>query len=73
MKYIKVKFLRNGRPSGRAYTYAAPEYVGDGNEVVLPGGAIGVVVSADVSEEDVKSIKSEIKKIERVVGENLKN
>ena len=32
---IKVKFLRNGQPSGRAYTYYTPEEVAVGDIVEL--------------------------------------
>lgn len=53
---IKVKFLRNGQPSGRAYTYYTPEEVAVGDIVELnsrDGIAKGVVVQVDVPEEEI--------------------
>jgi hypothetical protein len=53
---IKVKFLRNGKPSGRAYTYYTPEEVQVDDIVELEsrnGIAQGVVVDIDVPEEEI--------------------
>lgn len=53
---IKVKFLRNGQPSGRAYTYYTPEPVEVGDVVDLnstQGVAQGVVVAVDVPVEEI--------------------
>lgn len=53
---IKVKFLRNGEPSGRAYTYYTPEEVAVGDIVDLDsrnGIAQGVVTEVDVPEEEI--------------------
>jgi hypothetical protein len=53
---IKVKFLRNGKPSGRAYTYYTPEEVAVGDIVELnsrDGIAKGVVTQVDVPEEEI--------------------
>ena len=53
---IKVKFLRNGQPSGRAYTYYTPEAVATGDIVELEsrnGIAQGVVTQVDVPEEEI--------------------
>lgn len=53
---IKVKFLRNGEPSGRAYTYYTPEEVAVGDIVDLDsrnGIAQGVVTEVDVSVEEI--------------------
>lgn len=53
---IKVKFLRNGQPSGRAYTYYTPEEVAVGDIVELDsrsGIAQGVVTQIDVPEEEI--------------------
>ena len=67
--YIKVKFLRNGEPHGREYTYKATFPVEVGQEVLLPGGGNGVVTEINVPEEDVESFKDKIKEIESVVEE----
>ncbi len=53
---IKVKFLRNGQPSGRAYTYYTPEAVAVDDIVELEsrdGIAKGVVTQVNVPEEEI--------------------
>lgn len=52
---VKAKFLRNGIPSGRTYSYIAPEdgenyKVGD--NVYLCAGSIGQIIEIDVPEEE---------------------
>lgn len=68
--YIKVKFLRNGEPHGREYTYKATFPVHVGQEVILPGGGNGIVTEINVPEKDVESFKDKIKEIESVVEES---
>lgn len=68
--YIKVKFLKNGEPHGREYTYKATFPVCVGQEVILPGGGNGIVTEIDVPEEEVESFKGRIKEIESVVEES---
>ena len=67
--YIKVKFLKNGEPHGREYTYKATFPVEVGQEVLLPGGGNGVVTEINVPEKNVESFKDKIKEIESVVEE----
>ena len=67
--YIKVKFLRNGEPHGREYTYKATFPVEVGQEVLLPGGGNGVVAEINVPAKEVESFKDKIKEIESVVEE----
>ena len=62
--YIKVKFLKNGEPYGREYTYKATFHVRVGQEVILPGGGNGVVTEINVPEESVESFKDKIKEVE---------
>ena len=62
--YIKVKFLKNGEPHGREYTYKATFPVEVGQEVLLPGGGNGVVTEINVPEKNVESFKDKIKEIE---------
>lgn len=53
---IKVKFMRNGQPSGRAYTYYTPEEVAVGDLVDLnssKGVARGIVTEIDVPVEEI--------------------
>ena len=68
--YIKVKFLRNGEPHGREYTYKATFPIRVGQEVILPGGGNGVVTEINVPEESAESFKDRIKEIESVVEES---
>lgn len=68
--YIKVKFLKNGEPHGREYTYKATFPVEVGQEVLLPGGGNGIATEINVPEEEVESFKDRIKEIEDVVEES---
>lgn len=68
--YIKVKFLKNGEPHGREYTYKSAFPVRVGQEVLLPGGGNGIVTEINVPEESVESFKDKIKEIESVVEES---
>ena len=68
--YIKVKFLKNGEPHGREYTYKAKFPVRVGQEVVLLGGGNGIVTEINVPEKEVESFKDRVKEIESVVGES---
>ena len=67
--YIKVKFLKNGEPHGREYTYKATFPVEVGQEVLLPGGGNGIATEINVPEEEVESFKDRIKEIEGAVEE----
>ena len=62
--YIKVKFLKNGEPHGREYTYKATFPVRVEQEVLLPGGGNGIVTEINVPEKEVESFKDKIKEIE---------
>ena len=68
--YIKVKFLKNGEPHGREYTYKATYPVRVGQEVILPGGGNGVVTEINVSEESMAAFADKVKEIEDVVEES---
>ena len=68
--YVKVKFIKNGEPRGREYTYKSTFPVRVGHEVLLPGGGNGVVTEINVPEKDVESFKDKIKEIESVVEES---
>jgi hypothetical protein len=51
---VKVKFLRNGVPSGRTYSYTAPddgETYKAGDYVYLSGDSVGLIVETDVPED----------------------
>ena len=70
--YIKVKFLKNGEPHGREYTYKATFPVRVGQEVILPSGGTGVVTEINVPEGSVAAFADKVKEIEDVVEESKK-
>lgn len=68
--YVKVKFIKNGEPRGREYTYKATFPVRVGHEVLLPGGGNGVVTEVNVPEGSVVAFVDKVKEIESVVEES---
>ena len=61
---IKVKFIRNGQPSGRAYTYFTPVDVEVGDVVELGsqnGISKGIVTQIDVPEEEIAPFRDRAK------------
>ena len=67
--YIKVKFLKNGEPHGREYTYKVTFSVRVGQEVILPGGGNGIVTEINVPEESVSAFADKVKEFEGIVGD----
>jgi hypothetical protein len=63
MKLIKVKYLKDGNPSGRGYTYFSPEEVVVGDEVQINESAKGIVIEINVPEEEIESYKDKVKSI----------
>lgn len=63
MKIIKVRFLKEGNPSGKAYTYYSPVKVAVGDTVQINSTASGVVVEVDVPDWQVEAYKEKIKTI----------
>ena len=63
---IKVKFIRNGQPSGRAYTYYTPEQVAVGDIVSLAsndGIVRGIVTQVNVPAEEIAAFGDKAKAI----------
>lgn len=60
---IKVKFLRNGQPYGRDYTYRSEISVEVGDHVELPSGGDGIVTAVNVPELEVAAYADKVKKI----------
>ena len=58
---IKVKFLREGQPSGRAYTYYSDKPVAVEDKVQINLQSIGIVTEIDVPKEEVEDYKNLIK------------
>lgn len=64
MQIIKVRFLKDGNPAGRAYTYYSPVSVSVGDVVQINSTSnTGVVVEVDVPELQVEPYKEKIKTI----------
>ena len=63
MQIVKVRFLNNGTPSGKAYTYYSPVKVSIGDTVQINSTATGVVVEVDVPLEEVWAYRDRIKTI----------
>nr|WP_308743099.1 hypothetical protein [uncultured Anaerocolumna sp.] len=63
MNLIKAKFLRDGEPQGRAYTYIANENVKVGDLVQLNERGQGIVIETDVPESEVESFRDRLKTI----------
>ena len=68
--YVKVKFIKNGEPRGREYTYKSTFPVRVGHEVLLPGGGNGVVTEINVPDGSVAAFADKVKEIEDVVEES---
>ena len=70
MQIIKVRFLNNGTPSGKAYTYYSPVKVAVGDTVQINSTATGVVVEVDVPDWQVEPYKEKIKTIVGLVNDD---
>lgn len=70
---IKLKFMREGEPSGRDYTYFTPEPVAVGDTVEVDGKqgiSQGVVTAVNVPEEEIAPFKDRAKTIIGKVKDN---
>ena len=63
MLLIKVKFLKNGLPTGRQYTYKSNVAVKPGDTVQINKKTQAVVIDNDVPEEEVIAFKDKLKEI----------
>lgn len=69
MSLIKCRFLKDGRPIGKSYTYDSPVAVKPGDIVQINSFATGVVVEADVPEEEVAAFADKVKSVKGLVKE----
>jgi hypothetical protein len=55
MKIVKAKFLRNGEPSGREYSYLLPEgmELAVGDYALLRKDGVGIITAVDVDKSEV--------------------
>lgn len=70
MNLVKLKFLRNGEPSGREYTYISKSDVAVGDTVVVgppkndsSETPKGIITAVNVPESEVESFKDRLKEI----------
>ena len=59
MKYIKAKFLKDGKPTGRGYTYKAEDDINPGDIVKNVNGTKLMVLDETVDEEWLKAYGAE--------------
>lgn len=65
---IKARYIKDGEPKGRDYTFSSDIEVSLGDQVVI-GHATAIVTSLDVLEEEVDGYRDKIKKIDKKVEE----
>ena len=63
MKLIKVRYVSNGEPKGRQYTFETPEDVSVGDYVSIDKDSIGIVTETNVSEDEIKGFRDRLKMI----------
>ena len=63
---IKVKFLRNGTPTGRPYTYESPVDCKVGDTVKISEGSYGIVTDVGVPESEIKGFEDRLKSIQGI-------
>lgn len=63
MNLIKAKFLRDGEPQGRAYTYMTDIEVKVGDLVQLNERGQGIVIETNIPESEVESFRDKLKTI----------
>ena len=66
MILIKARYLKNGKMTGREYTFCSDILVKPGDTVEV-GTAQAVVTKTDVSEESILPFRDKLKKIDRKV------
>lgn len=68
MQYIKARYIKDGKPTGREYTFSADIQIGIGDKVSI-GSATAIVTQVDVSEEEVASFRDRLREIDGRVDE----
>jgi hypothetical protein len=69
---IKVKFLKDGQPSGRAYIYFSENPVAVDDKVQINSQSVGVVTDVNVPEEEIADYKDKCKFIHGLYNEPAK-
>ena len=63
MNLIKVRFLKNDTPYGRAYTYIANDDFAVGDVVQINESAQGIVIEIHVDESEVVGFADKLKAV----------
>lgn len=71
MNIIKVKFLKDGQPSGRAYTYYSDKPVAIDDKVQINLQSIGIVTEIDVPKEEIEDYRNLVKFIHGKYEESI--
>lgn len=61
MNIVKVRFINNAQPTGRAYTYYSKEKMAVGELVQINSQSKGIVTDVDIPEEEIESYKDKVK------------
>lgn len=61
MQIVKVKFINNSQPTGRAYTYFSEKPVVVDEKVQINQQMVGVVTEINVPEEEIKDYWDKVK------------
>lgn len=69
MDLVKVKFLKGGKPYGRAYTYETPVKVEVGNLVQVNEDSVAEVVETGVPIEEIENFRDKLKSIVGIAKE----
>lgn len=67
---IRCRVLKDGKPSGRDYTYCTSEEVKAGDVVQITSSAKGFVTEINVPEEEVAAFADKVKSIVGLVEES---
>ena len=70
MQLIKLKFLKDGVPFGREYTYYSIEDVEVNDTVTITDNTLGVVMATHVPDEEIESFRDRVKTIDGLYDES---
>ena len=71
MQIIKAKYLKDGVPNGRDYTFFSNEAVTVGDTVQISEKIKGVVTAIDVPESEIESFRDKVKAIIGMVPDTI--
>lgn len=65
---IKARYIKNGEPAGREYTFISEEDC-KVDDIVCVGSAKAAVTKVNVPEEDILPFRDKLKKVDKKVEE----